>query len=172
MIIGLGAPLEGHTRTVTALAVHDGLLYSSANDCTVRLWDGPQLLMTLAEGVDPYGSLSVLRDCIVESALARQPTRGHAPTHRSRGPSDRLGLPSRARKEHPFRLVTEVGLRWRRLTSFSRRSHRLLSLQARPNRLHCARWRPGRLALALQLAAGKGALVLFAGRPLRQAQQR
>ena len=65
MIIGVGAPLEGHTRTVTALAVHDGLLYSSANDCTVRLWDGPQLLMTLAEGVDPFGSLSVLRDRIV-----------------------------------------------------------------------------------------------------------
>ena len=37
---------------MTALAVHDGLLYSSANDLTVRLWDGHKLLMTLAEGVD------------------------------------------------------------------------------------------------------------------------
>ena len=90
MIIGVGAPLEGHTRTVTALAVHDGLLYSSANDCTVRLWDGPQLLMTLAEGVDPFGSLSVLRDRIVKVPWALLPAAAHAahpPTHRLRGPS-------------------------------------------------------------------------------------
>ena len=83
MIIGVGAPLEGHTRTVTALAVHDGLLYSSANDCTVRLWDGPQLLMTLAEGVDPFGSLSVLRDriVIVPPCSQQQPHAAHPPTH-------------------------------------------------------------------------------------------
>ena len=81
MIIGVGAPLEGHTRTVTALAVHDGLLYSSANDCTVRLWDGPQLLMTLAEGVDPFGSLSVLRDHLVKSALARSRSPRLPPSH-------------------------------------------------------------------------------------------
>ena len=83
MFIGEGAPLAGHTRAVTALAVHDGLLYSSANDCTVRLWDGPQLLMTLAEGVDPCGSLSVLRDRTVKvPRLAAT----HAATHRSRSP--------------------------------------------------------------------------------------
>ena len=56
MLIGEAEPLCGHTRAVTALAVHEGLLYSSANDCTVRLWDGTQLLMTLAEGVDPCGA--------------------------------------------------------------------------------------------------------------------
>ena len=71
MIIGDDVPsLEGHTRSVTALAVHDGLLYSSANDNTVRLWDGVQLLMTLAEGVDPYGSLSVMGDRIGSCADA------------------------------------------------------------------------------------------------------
>ena len=73
MIISMGAPLEGHTRTVTALAVHDGLLYSSANDRTVRLWDGPQPLMTLAEGVDPFGSVSVLHDRLVSTAHAGGP---------------------------------------------------------------------------------------------------
>ena len=74
MLIGDGEPLEGHTRAVTALAVHDGLLYSSANDSTVKLWDGVQLLMTLAEGVDPCGSLSVLGDRIVSTPHAG----GHA----------------------------------------------------------------------------------------------
>ena len=70
MLIGETDPLEGHTRTVTAVAVHDGLLYSSANDCTVRLWDGRQLLMTLAEGVDPYGAISVAGDRIASCAHA------------------------------------------------------------------------------------------------------
>ena len=88
MIIGVGAPLEGHTRTVTALAVHDGLLYSSANDCTVRLWDGPQLLMTLAEGVDPFGSLSVLCERIVKvTLLAAAAHASHPRTHCLTGPS-------------------------------------------------------------------------------------
>lgn len=71
MIIGDDVPsLEGHTRSVTALAVHDGLLYSSANDNTVRLWNGVQLLMTLADGVDPWGSLSVMGDRIGSCADA------------------------------------------------------------------------------------------------------
>ena len=72
MFLEMVTPLRGHTRAVTALAVCDNLLYSSANDLTVRLWDASTLrqLAVLAEGTPPFGSLSVAGDVILATAHA------------------------------------------------------------------------------------------------------
>eukprot|EP00966_Prymnesium_polylepis_P150345 3472658-Prymnesium_polylepis.1 len=64
------ARLVGHTRAVTALAYADGLVYSGANDLSVRLWDAEtgNLVATLAQDLEPPSSLSVLESIILSAS--------------------------------------------------------------------------------------------------------
>ena len=57
----LGESLGGHKRPVTALAVSNGLVYSAANDMTIRVWDelDGRPLAVLVDDVEPPTSLSV-----------------------------------------------------------------------------------------------------------------
>ena len=72
MLIGWDAPLRGHTRAVTAVAASDTLLYSSANDMSIRMWDASsgRAIATLGHNVEPCGTLSVAGDWILSTAQA------------------------------------------------------------------------------------------------------
>ena len=64
--------LCGHSRAVTALAARDGLVYSAANDMSVRLWDqmSGQLIAHLAQDIEPPSSMAALGSSVLTASHA------------------------------------------------------------------------------------------------------